>query len=197
MMKRLIVPALLLACAVGTAKGGGIGTQGFVDMGTPVTNTGDINTASVFSTGDLVTTTAQTGIFVGMAEQEFGSTSFSLTKSGSFLIRSSEFGTFASTSITEVVNTPGIVGIYILGKYTPGAIEPGAPTTLAGFTLSFTQTPAHTGSISDSGTISVPPPTGPTPQAVPEPATLVMGLTSIVGGGLFHFLRRRAKKGNA
>jgi len=197
MMKRLLVPALLLACAVGTAKGGAIGTQGFVDMGSPLVNTGDINTASLFKIGDLVTTTSQTGVFVGMPSQSFNSEFFSPEKPTSFTISNSEFGTFTSTSISEVVNTPGIVGIYILGNYTPGGVDPNAGTTLASITISFTQTPAHTGSISDSATFSAPPPSGSQPQSVPEPATVVMGLTSIAGVGLFHLLRRRARKGVA
>jgi hypothetical protein len=191
MMKRLFVPALLLACAVGTAKAGPVGTLGFSDPGSPTANTGDINTATSFTIGDLFSSTAETGIFVGLGHQDFGAVTFSTGTSTSFSFSNSVFGTFSSTSITEAVNTPGVVAFYILGNYTAGTVDPGTGTNPASFTLSFTQTPAHTGIISDSGTFSVPP---ASPPGVPEPATLVLGLTSIVGGGLFHLLRRRRAK---
>jgi hypothetical protein len=194
MMRRLLVPALLVACAVGTAKAGPVGTLGFADIGTPTANTGDINTATSFTIGNLISTTAETGIFAGpppMLSQDFGSVTFSTGTPASFSLSNSVFGTFTSTSITEAVNSPGLVGFYILGTYTAGSVDPGSGTNPASFTLSFTQTPASTGSISDSGSFSVPP---ASPPGVPEPATLVLGLTSIVGGGLFHLIRRRRAK---
>jgi len=196
-MKRLLVPALLVACAVGTARAGPVGTLGFTDIGTPPADgspTGDINTATSFTIGDLFSTTARSGIFVGLPHQDFGSVTFSTSTPVSFSFSNSVFGSFTSTSITEAVNSPGVVGFYILGSYDPGTVDSGdsGKSFNASFTLSFTQTPAFTGGLSDSGTFSIdvaPPP------GVPEPATLVMGLTSVVGGGLlFHLLRRRARK---
>jgi len=193
-MKRLLVPALLFACVVGTAKAGPVGTLGFSDTGTPQAGgspTGDINTATSFTIGDLFSSTAGTGIFAGLGHQDFGAVTFSTGTSTSLSFSNSVFGTFSSTSITEAVNTPGVVAFYILGDYTAGTVDPGTGTNPASFTLSFTQTPAFTGSISDSGTFSVPP---ASPPGVPEPATLVMGLTSALGGGLFYLLRRRRAK---
>jgi len=192
-MKRLLVPALLLACAVGTAKAGPIGTLGFSDIGTPTADgspTGNINTATSFTIGELFSTTAEMGIFVGLGHQDFGAVSFSTLTPTSFSFSNSVFGTFTSTSISEAVNTPGVVAFYILGNYTAGTVDPGTGTNPASFTLSFTQTPAFTGGISDSGTFAVPP---APPPGVPEPATLVMGLTGIAGGGLFYLLRRRRR----
>jgi hypothetical protein len=196
MMKRFLVPALLVACAVGTAKAGPVGSQVFNDNGTTTVNTGDINTATMFTFGDLVTTGGQSGIFVGMPTQNFLAQSFSLDSSTNFSISSTAFGTFTSTSITEAVNMPGFVGIYILGNYNPGTIDSADSGTSfpASFSVGFTQSSAGNGAISGSGTFTVPPANAPDPPGVAEPATLVMGLTSVVGGGLFHLLRRRRAK---
>lgn len=196
-MKRLLVPALLFACVVGTAKAGPVGTLGFSDIGTPEAGgspTGNINTATSFTIGELFSTTAETGIFVGLGHQDFGSVTFSTLSPGSFAFSNSVFGSFTSTSITEAVNSPGVVAFYILGSYDPGTVDSGdsGKSYTASFTLSFTQTPAFTGSISDSGSFSV---NASSPPSVPEPTTLIMGLTSVVGGGfLFHLLRRRVRK---
>jgi hypothetical protein len=195
MMKRLLVPALLLAYAVGTAKAGPVGSLGFSDIGTPEAGgspAGDINTATSFTIGDLFSTKAETGIFVGLPHQDFGSVTFSTLTPTSFSFSNSVFGTFTSTSIIEAVNSPGIVAFNILGNYTAGSIDPGSGTNPASFTLSFTQTPIDTGSISDSGTFSI---NTVSPPTVPEPATLVMGLTSFVGAGLlFHLVRRQRSR---
>jgi len=200
-MKRFLIPALLAAWAVGTAEAGSLsGSVAFLDMGKTSVNTGDINTATAFQFGDLVTSQNSSGIFAGpptsLADQNFGATSFSAgwAVNGSFSISSADFATFKSTSISELVNTPGVVVFSIVGSYTGGVFDPSAkdiPGTLA-FTL--TQDPAHTGVISGSGVFGVSPNvTGIGGSVVPEPSTLMMGLSSIVGGGLF-YLRRRLSK---
>jgi len=196
MMKRFLVPAFLLACAVGTAQAGPVGGQSFNDNGSPSVNTGDINTATSFTIGDLITKTAvgqSSGVFVGMPLQDFGTTTFSLGTPTSLSFSSTAFGSFSSTSITEAIATPGALAIYVLGNYTPGTFVDGSgggtPPFQASFTIVFTQTPAHTGVINDSATFAVPP--APPPGFVPEPSTLVMGLTSVVGGIFFHLRRRR------
>jgi hypothetical protein len=192
MMKRFLIPALLLACTVGTAQAASVtGTQAFADIGAPTANTGDINTSTTFTIGDWVSSASQSGIFTPTsmpAGTNIGPVTFSVGSATSFAITNSVFGTFNSTSITEGLTSPGVVFFYILGNYTPGTVSPGGTLQPASFTISFTQTPAHTGSISDSGTFSVPPAQNP---FVPEPSTLVMGLTSVVGGIFFHLRRRR------
>jgi hypothetical protein len=100
-----------------------------------------------------------------------------------------------STSIMQFDNTtPGSTSMYILGTYTGGTFDPGT-SGAASFTISWTQTPAGSGGISDSATLSIPP--APPPGRIPEPATLVMGLTSVVGGIFFHLRRRRSRKATA
>jgi hypothetical protein len=191
-MKRFLVPALLLACAVGTAKAGAVGSVAFGDTGTATSPGNDLNAATSFTLSGLFTDTGGQGIFASMGSVSFGTVSFSLNAPTSFSIADnpSVFGSFTSTSITEAINTPGVVAIYILGNYTAGSIDPGT-SGAASLTLTFDQNPAHTGTVSSSGTFAIPPAPPPT---IPEPSTVVMGLTSVVGGCFFYVLRRRSKK---
>jgi hypothetical protein len=185
-------------CASTGVRAAPVGTQGFADIGTPTAGgspTGDIDTATSFTLGSLVTTSADTGFLTGMPTQSFGSVSFSLSSPTSLSFSSTAFGTFTSTSITEASNVAGAVAIYTLGNWTPGTFggQTGGPFATS-FTISFTQSPAHIGSISDSATFSVPPANVPgvAVAAVPEPASIVMGLTSLViCGGLCYRHRRR------
>lgn len=179
------------------AWAGPIGTQGLADIGTPAAGgspTGNINTATSFTIGELISTGANTGVFNGMPTQVFGSDTFTLGANGSFSITSAVFGTFTSTSIVEASNVPGVVGIYVLGEYTPGSYVTGfgSGPFLASVTLSFTQTPAGAGgSISDSGTFSVP--AAPPPSAAPEPASFVLlGLGAVGMVGYRRYRRARA-----
>jgi hypothetical protein len=204
MMKRLFVPALFLAFAVGTAKAGAVTSSlAFADMGTTSVNTGNINTATTFTFGDLISTHNSSGIFSGptaLPDQNFGSTSFGMSwaVNTSFSISSTAFGTFKSISISETVATPGLVEFSIAGNYTGGTFDQNVKNTPATLLLTFIQDPAFTGVISGSGLFTAAPQTsGVGPLAIPEPATLVMGLTSIVGGGLFYLRRRRATKAAA
>jgi hypothetical protein len=192
MMRRGFVAGLAMALTaivvqIPTVRAGS-STQGFVDVGTPTADgsaTGDINTATSFVIGDLQSTSAQTGFFVGMTTQDLLSVAFSSTVDTSLTFGNSVFGTFSSTSIQEVSNVPGVVGFYILGDYTHGS--QGGNDGLASFTLSLTQTSTGS-SISDSGTFSIP------PASVPEPASLILCLTGIGACGLVYGLRGRTTK---
>ncbi len=174
-----------------------VGTQGFADIGTPLAGgsaTGDINTATSFTIGNLVSTTSDTGVFSGMSSQVIGAVSFDTTSGTSLSFTNSAFGTFTSTSIDEYTNKAGTVAFYVLGTWTPGTYNNNNTTYTSGpydasFTISFTQTPPGSGnSISDSATFSVPPTGMP---SVPEPASIVMGLTGLVIGGLAYRRHRR------
>jgi membrane-associated protease RseP (regulator of RpoE activity) len=185
--------AVCLSLTTGV-QAGPVGTQGFADTGTPTAGgsaTGDINTATSFTIGDLVTNTNQTGFLSGLSTQTFGAVTFDTTSGTSLTFGNSTFGTFASTTITEVTNVAGFVNIYVVGDWTPGSYGgfTGGPYA-ASFSISFTQTPAHTGSISDSGTFSIPP-----AIAVPEPTSVVMGLTGLAFGVVVWRHRRRRPQG--
>lgn len=62
----LSIAGLGLLTSTGKAQAAFIGTQGFADIGAPTTNTGDINTATVFNLGNLLTTGSQSGNFLGL-----------------------------------------------------------------------------------------------------------------------------------
>jgi hypothetical protein len=171
----------LAAGAAGSAHAAVVATQGFADIGTPKANgsaTGNINTATTFMIGDLISTTANTGSLSLLPTQIIGPVTFDSTNPTSLSFNSAAFGTFTSTAITESVNTPGVVSFYVLGDWSPGtygAIASGS--YLSSFTISFNQT--SLGSISDSATFSVPPAT-----TVPETSTLVMMLAGFAVIGL-------------
>jgi len=164
-------------------------TVSFADTGTPTVNTGDINTATTFNIADLISTTGSgTGFFAGLPSQNFGPVSYTLGSPTSLSFSSTEFGSFTSTSITPFNNSvAGSTSAYILGNYTAGTYDSEASGP-ASFTISWTQTPAHTGGISDSATFAIPPATPPPP--VPEPSTMVIaGLGAL--GLIAYGIRRR------
>jgi hypothetical protein len=174
-----------------------VGAQAFADIGSPTaggSTTGNINTAVAFTIGNMISTSNSTGIFVGMPTQTFGAVSFNTTMPTSLAFGNSVFGMFASTSFLEVNNTPGSIAIYVLGNWTPGTQggQSGGPFA-SSFTITFNQTPPGAGgAISDSATFSVPP---TTPPGVPEPASIVMGLTSLVlCGGVYGCRSRRSTR---
>jgi PEP-CTERM motif len=196
MVMRLSLATVLLSLVVGQARAGIVGTQAFADIGTPTVNTGDINTATAFTIGDLVSTSSNTGAFAGMPSQTLGSVTFDTTVPGSLSFGNAVFGTFTSTSITEPGNIPGSVTLYIVGNYTPGTYVGGGSSTTASFTVDFTQTPAHTGSISDSGTFATPPASPPNVggSSAPEPSSVVLGLIGVGIVGACRLVRRRSAR---
>jgi hypothetical protein len=193
-LHRLLFAGIVLSLATGysTQAGTVSGSQSFADAGTATADTGNINTATSFTIGDMVSTGSQEGAFIAYPPlTSFGSISFSLSNPVSFSFGNGSFGSFTSTSISEALSTPGSVEFYILGNYTPGSFVGIGPAQPASFTLGFEQTPASTGSISDSGTFATPP---APPPGIPEPASVVLvgiGLTSV---SLFRMLRKRMGK---
>jgi len=190
-LQRALFASALLALSSGVIQANVInGTLGFADIGSPSAGTGNINTATTFTLGDLTSTTG-TGDFTGLPTQDFGSISFDTAVGSSLSFTSSTFGTFTSTSITKISNAPGSVAFFILGTFASGSYagypSPGATADSSSFTLGFTQTPAGTGAISDSATFSDPP--APL-TGTPEPATLGLFGSAFVALGL---IRRRRK----
>jgi hypothetical protein len=185
-MQKLALLTLLLGLTAGSAQAAVVGTQAFADIGSPTADgstTGNINTATMFELGDMISTGSNTGLFMGMPTQDFGSVSFDTGSATSLMFGNSVFGTFDSTSIVEKVNTPGSVAIYVLGEFTPGTQGgmSGGPFP-SSFTISFTQTPPGGGhAISDSESFSVPP--APPPGTVPEASTWAMMLIGFAGLG--------------
>jgi hypothetical protein len=168
------------------------GAQAFADIGTPTANgspNGDISTATKFTIGNLMSTTAQQGFFVGMGTQIFGDVPLDITHPTSISFGNSVFGTFTSTKISEPTNIPGAISLFADGLWTPGTFGglQGQGPFEAQFTIAFTQTPPVTGPISDSSTFTTPIPGAP----IPEPSSLLMGLTGLAAGVVISRLRRR------
>ena len=170
--KSLALAGALLGATAVSAHASVIGTVGFADMGTPMaagSATGDINAATAFTIGDLLSSTARTGLFGSMSQQDLGTIAFETTSADSLTFGNSVFGTFTSTAFVEKGDSPRSLVLYVLGDWTPGTeggVSPGSYA--ASLTIAFTQTPAHAGSISDSATFAIP------PAGVPELSTWAM-----------------------
>lgn len=175
------IPDVILVAGTST------GSQGFADIGTPSTNSGNINTGTSFTIGNMISTGASLGYFTGLSTQILGPVTFNSTVGTSLSFGNATLGTFTSTSITEQTNTAGERSFYVLGSFSAGTFNPAlvpspAPASL---TIGFTQSPAGTGAISDSATLSIP------PAAVPEPSTIVLATVGIAAAVATHRMRRR------
>jgi hypothetical protein len=161
------------------------GHQGFIAFSPSTTNTGNINTATTFMLGSWTSTRVSDGIFVGMQPQDFGDLFLDTTIPTSLSFGNAVFGTFASTSITKEAAPTGTASIFATGNWTPGTHGgvTGGPFA-SELTLSLTQTPANTGSISASATFATP------QEKVPEPSTFVLLLTGLAGVVLSYQLCR-------
>jgi hypothetical protein len=207
-IKLVALAATLLLLTGSQSEAAFAGSIGFNDQGQPLANgsaTGNIDTATTLTIGDLNTTNATTGLFVGVGKNiDLGAVTFNVANgnntSFSFTDPTGKFGSFTSTTITSIISGNGVESFYILGNFTPGSYtgygQYATGGSLAGplsasITVSFTQTPAGGGassSISDSASMSVP----PAGLTVPEPASFAMvaiGLGGIFAVGRF---RRRA-----
>jgi hypothetical protein len=190
---RMVAFAATLLLLAGTqSQASFVGTQGFADVGSPTANTGNINTATTLTIGEMLSTSSQSGAFVGLSTQIFGSVSFSTATGAntSLTFGDAAFGTFTSTSLKVAASAPGATSYYILGEFTPGTFSGFGGVTSpqsASITISFTQTPAGSGSISDSATLSVPP-----SGTIPEPASFAMVVIGLGGVFAVRRFRRRA-----
>lgn len=182
-----LIPGMALAQTVPT------GTQAFADLGIPMANgspTGNILTATQFTIGDLVSTAAQSGVFTGMPLQSFGEITFNIAKRNSFDFKDGTFGEFRSTFIDPTVTGTSIT-FFMVGNWTPGTQGKVAGGSFpSDLTISFTQTPAGNGVLSDSATFSTPSAVG---TSVPAPEDF-FAVNTLLGAGLagvYYFTRRR------
>ena len=166
-----------------------VGSQGFSDIGAASGSTAsdtpaDINTAAKITIGNLITTGSQSGYFSGLSTQIFGPVTFTVSSPTSLTFGNGTMGSFTSTSIIETQNTSGTRSFYIRGQFTAGTFNATLTPTPAPASLliSFTQSPAGNGAISDSATLSIPP--TPTPTAAPAstPPTPTLPTQGVTNG---------------
>jgi len=101
------------------------------------------------------------------------------------------YGSFTASSVTIVSQSASFLDVYVVGTYTPGSgLAAGLSPTPSSLNIVFTQAGA---SISGALTMSSP---VLAIAAVPEPSSVIMGLASILGFGLFFGLRRRSGRGS-
>ena len=164
------------------------GSQGLTDIGSPTVDSGNINTGTTFTIGNMISTGASAGYFSGLTTQIFGPVAFSPAVGSSFSFGNGTFGSFLSTSIVQQTNTPGERSFVVYGNYTAGSFDPTlSPNPApASITLSFTQSPAGSGVISDSATLSIPP--------VPEPSTAMLACVGLAGGLAIEQGRRQRRR---
>ena len=133
------------------------GNQVFVPTVTTTANTGNINTATVFTMNGVRSTASQTGYFVGLpANSNIGNWSIDVNVGTSLTFTNPALGTFQSSTITTISNNPPQRTLYVLGTFTGGTH--GGPVTPnpapASLTVVFTQNAA---AIASSATLSIPP----------------------------------------
>ena len=162
------------------------GSQGFADTGNPTVNAADINNATSFLLGTVVTNESRTGDFLQLAPQTLVADGpLTLTNPSLFTLSNAAFGLFQATSVVEVgPSNDSIRSFEVRGVFTGGTAfgSPSTPTQAVA-ALSFTQVGGPNGAISGSLTLS----------AVPEPASMAMVGLGLAGvGGLA--LRRRSAK---
>ena len=182
--KRLTLGILAAVPLTAAAQLAPQGTQSFADLGVPEANgspTGNILTATSFTIGDLVSTAAQSGVFEGMPLQSFGTITFNTLSRGSFVFQDGAFGTFTSTLIdpTTFTSRAGTtIAFFMVGNWTPGTFgRAGTGSFPSDFTISFTQTPGGTGTISDSASFATP----ALQASVPEPGSFALFALGLAG----------------
>ena len=155
----LVVLAVFFLAGAMVARASVSGSIGF---NTPLLSeanaspTGNINTSTMFTLEQLVTTTNEQGLFAGLPPQAFGTVTFQTPVGTSLKITDAEFGTFASSSISTLISTSGFLNLEAVGTWKGGTFNLGVCTggCPADMRISFTQTPSGTGEISFSSTMS-------------------------------------------
>lgn len=167
-------------------------SQGFVNLGEASAGpTNDINDATSFTIGALVSTEDSFGVFAGLPMQLFNPITFSVSSPTSFQFGTAEFGAFSSMSIRELSNDPfvgsrsfSITGMFFQGLYGTRLVPDPSPADL---TISFNQTAGTGTAISFNATLSV--------QAVPEPTSLGLAAAAAGTACLFGVVRRSRRAG--
>jgi hypothetical protein len=181
MIRKIALAALILASTVGIAQAGNSGAT-FAVLPTTTANTGDVFTSTSFGLDDLYSVSGSGTVLSGVTFTSLGATTFSTTSGIDFTLAG--IGSFTSTSVLLDSKGDNSIAYYDLGKFTPD----GGSALDASFIISFGQT-GGAGLISGSAVLSIPPAAPP----VPEPSSVVLGLTGLAIGGAVFGLRRRSR----
>lgn len=196
---RAAIVSAALAATPATASAGLLtfpgpdGAQGFCNLGTvSALSTTDVNDATTFSISNLISSKNSTGFFIGLPRQLFAPITFSVSDPLSLQFGTAEFGTFASTTLTQLSNDPVVgsrsflaEGLFTKGTF-GGTLVPNPAVTT--FTISFNQNAGTGTAISVNATLSF-----NATQPVPEPTALVLAAAA-VGSCAFFRLRRRGQR---
>jgi hypothetical protein len=204
--------ALALLAAGQSAQAGFAGTVPLTLGGAIGTDTGNVNTATMYSlppmyyfgsgaSGDFntylpggITQVAPATTISGLNPSAAPNVFTSFAPGGGFTFGSTGFGTFTAGQYELIPSGTQTQSYLFLGSYTLGTDFAGDPnggpgtTLLATITVSFTQNAGPGTPISGSGTLTLP------PTAVPEPASAALLGLGLVGFGGVALRRRTATK---
>ena len=186
MKTSMLILAVLAVFFLASAVACQASVSGSIGFTTPLLSeanaspTGNINTSTMFTLEQLVSTTNEQGLFAGLPPQAFGTVTFLTTSGTSLNISDAQFGTFSSSTISTLISTSGFLNLEAMGTWKGGTFNLGVCTggCPADMRISFTQTPSGTGEISFSSTMST---LGA--STVAEPSTLILfgtGLLALV-----------------
>lgn len=201
MMRTAGLAAILVVMSAITSQAATIvGSQAIGDFGSPVTDTGNILTATTFDfSGSLAAaTTSRSGDFTALSGAlmlTFSQPVLDITNPAGWTFSNPVLGSFTAQSISLESIGATQIGYYILGTFTPGSGLSSYEAGAASFSISFTQVGGRNGAISDSGTLTSPP--TPPQTVTPEPTSTALAGFAGIGMAIGAWRRRRQERPQA
>ena len=144
-------------------------------------NGGDLSTTTMITATEFYTTGPGTNLYAGIPNftpftAASGDIVLNLTNLSLTTFTNATYGSFVTNSVKIESQTASYLNVYILGTFG------GASSSLD---LTVTD---NSGTIAVAAVLSTP----PAPPPIPEPASIILGMTGLVGCGLF-VARQRSK----